>query len=223
MRCASAGVPTVIMRHTSWRVDRDRDRRGARDQVTARTPSRRSPRRRRCAPRGRRPTTSSPERRRPVMSQSSASGCRPGGGEARRRASGTMPEPGISSRTFALGATNRASIGSVIEAPTPIAWPFAAAITGFVHSKMRRVTTPPGSRPLRWPPENVFSPEPRSAPTQNARPDPVTTTARTSGSASMRMNSGAQVTLRRVRERVEPVGAVQGDCARRHRCRGRRR
>ncbi len=40
----------------------------------------------------------------------------------------------------------RTSIGSVIVTPTPTAAPLIAAITGFLHSKMRSVTRPPPSR-----------------------------------------------------------------------------
>ena len=38
------------------------------------------------------------------------------------------------------------SIGSVIVTPTPTAAPLIAAITGFVHSKIRSVSSPPPSR-----------------------------------------------------------------------------
>ena len=91
------------------------------------------------------------------------------------------------------------SIGSVIVTPTPTAAPLKAPITGFLDSKMRNDTMPPPSRGtpasvwMSLPPlENVFPPAERSAPAQNARsPDPVTITARTSSSASVRSNASS--------------------------------
>ena len=94
MRCASAGVATVIMRHTSWRVSATE---------TGAVPATRS---RRVLGRGghdvvddvcARPnaSASSPERRRPIMSQSSASGMPTRRGQEPRRARfGHDAEPG---------------------------------------------------------------------------------------------------------------------------------
>ena len=56
-------------------------------------------------------------------------------------------------------------------------------------------------------PRRSARPTPRSAPAQNARPEPVTTTARTSGSASTRIERGAQLALHAVGERVEALRA----------------
>ena len=74
-------------------------------------------------------------------------------------------------------------------------------MTGFVHSKIRSVSSPPPSRVTSWPsicaslpwslppPENVSPPPERSAPAQKPAPAPVTITARTSSSASIRSNA----------------------------------
>jgi hypothetical protein len=90
----------------------------------------------------------------------------------------------------------RTSIGSVKVIPKPTAGPLIAAITGFFMSKMRRVTVPTPSRCSsavtarpRAAVSNVEPPEPRSAPAQNARPAPVTMTARTLSSASARSHA----------------------------------
>ena len=75
---------------------------------------------------------------RPDISQSSAVGMPTSRGRNHdEHASGTMPRRVNTNPNVALGAAKRASIGSVIDAPTPIAGPFTAAITGLVHSKMR--------------------------------------------------------------------------------------
>ncbi len=67
------------------------------------------------------------------------------------------------------------------------------------------------SRPVWASRLNVSAPLPRSAPAQNARPRPVTTTARTSSSASVASNASISSRIIVGGERVEPVGAVQGD------------
>ena len=72
--------------------------------------------------------------------------------------------------------------------PKPTAGPLIAAITGFFISYRRRDTTPPPSRCSPSSPRatrsNVWPPPERSAPAQNARPAPVTMTARTASSES---------------------------------------
>ena len=111
-------------------------------------------------------------------------------------ASGTMPRRANTKPNRACSPASRTSIGRVMVAPTPTAAPLIAPITGLRESKMRNVSIPPPSRgtpdepTTSLPPRaNVSPPRPRSAPAQNARPAPVTTTARTSSSASVRSNA----------------------------------
>jgi hypothetical protein len=61
-------------------------------------------------------------------------------------ASGTNPRRANTKPKRALSDASRMSIGNVMVAPTPTDGPFTAAITGFVHRKMRSVTNPPSSR-----------------------------------------------------------------------------
>ena len=75
------------------------------------------------------------------------------------------------------------SIGRVMVTPIPTPGPLIAPMTGFLLSKMRRVTWPPPSRKLSSK-LNVSLPLERSAPAQNARPAPVTMITRTSSSVS---------------------------------------
>ena len=90
--------------------------------------------------------------------------------------------------------------------PMPTAGPLIAAITGLRHWKMRSVTRPPPSRAFSCERSGLPS-GPRhlravravaveglaagreSAPAQNARPAPVTMTARTASSASAASNA----------------------------------
>ena len=106
-------------------------------------------------------------------------------------ASGTMPRREKTNPKRADVLATRTSIGNVIVTPTPTAAPLMAPITGFCDRKMRSVSMPPPSRGTRpalcaavsvW--SNDDSPPDRSAPAQNARPSPVTMTARTESSAS---------------------------------------
>ncbi len=62
-------------------------------------------------------------------------------------ASGTMPRRANTSPKRASVDARRMSIGSCIVTPTPTAGPLIAPITGFRHSKIRSVTSPP---PSRW-------------------------------------------------------------------------
>ena len=67
----------------------------------------------------------------------------------------------------------------------PIAWPFIAAITGLRTSHAGgRTGDDVNGRALPSGAANVSAPGVRSAPAQNASPAPVTTTTRTSSSAS---------------------------------------
>ena len=99
------------------------------------------------------------------------------------------------------------SMASCMVTPTPTAAPFTAAITGLRLSKMRRVRRPP---PSRWTPptraatragslrvelSKVEPPAERSAPAQKPRPAPVTITARTASSASVRSNAAIMSTI----------------------------
>jgi hypothetical protein len=107
------------------------------------------------------------------------------------QASGTMPRRANTKPNLAAVLARRMSIGRVIVTPTPTAAPLIAPITGLALSKIRRVSRPPPSRGTPTgvctslpPRENVSPPDDRSAPAQNARPDPLTITALTSSSAS---------------------------------------
>ena len=111
-------------------------------------------------------------------------------------ASGTMPRRANTNPNRAAVLASRMSIGNVIVTPTPTAAPLIAPITGFFESKIRSASMPPPSRGTpasvctSLPPlANVSPPDDRSAPAQNARPAPVTITARTSSSASARSNA----------------------------------
>ena len=91
-------------------------------------------------------------------------------------ASGTMPRRANTKPKRATSAARRMSIASVIVTPMPTAGPFTAAMTGFLLSKIRSVSSPPPSRlspfgrSARASALNVAPPAPRSAPAQNARP-----------------------------------------------------
>ena len=105
-----------------------------------------------------------------------------------------MPRRTNTNPNRAVSAARRTSIASVIVAPTPTAAPLTAAITGLVQSKTRSVSWPPlssgtESDPPRVRQSNVSPPRSRSAPAQNARPAPVTITARTASSSSARSNA----------------------------------
>ena len=107
-----------------------------------------------------------------------------------------MPRLANTKPNLALSLASRMSIGNVIVTPTPTAAPLIAPITGFLQSKIRRLTIPPPSRGtptsvwMSLPPAlNVSPPPERSAPAQNPRPAPVTMTTRTSSSASTRSNA----------------------------------
>src|SRR5215213_9987988 len=109
-------------------------------------------------------------------------------------ASGTIPRRANTNPSLASSATNRTSIGRVIVTPTPTAGPLIAAKTGLSDEKIRSDTVPPVSRGTASSvctsrQSNVSPPPPRSAPAQNARPAPVTMTARTSSSASEASNA----------------------------------
>ena len=87
--------------------------------------------------------------------------------------------------------SGRALAAKLKVTPTPVAAPLMAAITGLRDRKIRNASTPPpsrGTRPALWASVRVWSnvapPAERSAPAQNARPSPVTMTARTESSAS---------------------------------------
>jgi len=96
----------------------------------------------------------------------------------------------------ALSLERRTSQGRVIVTPTPTDAPLIAAMTSFLQSKMRKLTTPPpsrGTQPGSGSPEpepgsggvwKILAPPSRSAPAQKALPEPVRITARTSSSAS---------------------------------------
>ncbi|WRL65068.1 hypothetical protein U6N30_05060 [Blastococcus brunescens] len=113
-------------------------------------------------------------------------------------ASGTMPTRPKTNPKRADSAAMRMSIGRVSVAPMPTAGPLIAAITGLRSAANGSDATPPASRgrpPMSWlsgpggrtrvrRSPKVPGQPPRSAPAQNARPDPVTTTTRTASSAS---------------------------------------
>ncbi len=99
----------------------------------------------------------------------------------------------------AVSEARRTSIGSGKVAPKPTAAPLTAAMTGFRHRNTRSEIIPPlsrgtspgrtGSVPRICARLTTSKPAPsaeRSAPAQNARPRPVTTTARTASSSSTR-------------------------------------
>ena len=111
-------------------------------------------------------------------------------------ASGTIPRLAKTKPNFEAVLARRMSMGKVIVTPTPTAAPLIAPITGFLLSKIRNDTKPPPSRmtPVlaftSLPPLAKVSPPPdKSAPAQNARPEPVTMTARTLSSASLSSNA----------------------------------
>jgi hypothetical protein len=137
-------------------------------------------------------------------------------------ASGTIPSRPKTKPMRAEDDASRTSIGSVIVAPIPTAGPLIAPMTGLVQRKIASVTRPPVSR-TPWTiagsskrsrrsssvgrcvssrPKTLPSAD-RSMPTQNARPRPVTTTARTSSSAPARSkacsSSSAIVTVNALR------------------------
>src|SRR3954468_22015952 len=114
-------------------------------------------------------------------------------------ASGTIPSRPNTNPIRALVEASRRSIARVIVAPMPTAGPLIAAIAGFGSAWIARVTLPPVSRTpssygaSAYRARNSFtlgrsdSSRPKTLPSaersmlaQNARPAPVTTTARTS-------------------------------------------
>ena len=123
-------------------------------------------------------------------------------------ASGVIPIRPKTKPIRAFSEAIRTSIAQVIVAPMPTAGPLIAAITGLGQSKIASVTRPPVSRRPRWisgsssrsrmsagvgcsdssSPNTLPSTE-RSIPAQNARPRPVTTTARTASSRPARPNA----------------------------------
>ena len=76
---------------------------------------------------------------------------------------------------------------------------------------MRSATTPPGSRPVRWPPENVRSPEPEIGARAERPAGPGHDNRARLGVGVDRVERGAELALHRVGERVEPFRAVQRD------------
>lgn len=118
-------------------------------------------------------------------------------------ASGTRPRRANTKPKRADSPAIRMSAGSVIVEPTPTAGPLTATMTGFTLAAIRSATHPPPSRgapsmvpksvrppsrpAARW--SNVDAPPARSAPAQNPRPAPVTTTALTVSSASVTSNA----------------------------------
>src|SRR2546426_573732 len=138
-------------------------------------------------------------------------------------ASGTTPRRENTNPMRAALDASRTSIASVIVIPKPTAGPLMAAMTGFLRSKMRSVTRPPPSRCSSGftlgARSNVLPPAPRSAPAQNARPAPVTITARTPSSASAASKAAINSSSRRVatangRATVEKIAinAVMAGC-----------
>ena len=140
-------------------------------------------------------------------------------------ASGTMPTRANTKPKRADSAAIRMSIGRVSVAPIPTAGPFTAAMTGLRSAANGRLATPPASRgnpPISWRSgpggrtrsarsANVSGPPPRSAPAQNARPEPVTTTTRTASSASAASATAAKAYAAHVFERAaETVIQVHG-------------
>ena len=99
-------------------------------------------------------------------------------------ASGTSPIPMKPGTKLASEAAIRTSQAQARESPAPAQAPLIAATTGFSSARMARTfgwyvsssadRTPPGSS---WNSR-------RSCPAQKPRPAPVSTTARTSGSAA---------------------------------------
>ena len=111
-------------------------------------------------------------------------------------ASGTIPRLANTKPNRAAVLASLMSIGNVMVTPTPTAAPLIAPMTGLVDSKIRSASMPPPSRGTPaarsaslLPTVNVSPPADRSAPAQNARPSPVTITARTESSASARSNA----------------------------------
>jgi hypothetical protein len=107
---------------------------------------------------------------------------------------------------------SRTSIGKVIVAPMPIDAPLTAAMIGFFRSWMRSASTPPPSRGGVPGPSvgavgsNAPAPPEMSAPAQNARPSPVTTTARTSSSASISSSTARNSRIVRARNALSLSG-----------------
>ena len=174
-----------------------------RDEARARRQSRRRRHRRRLVARD------LPERVvggtvRPDMSQSRAVGIPTSRGRNHdEHASGTMPRPREHEAEARLRRGEARVHRERHRRPDPIAWPLTAAMTGFVQSKIRSATTPPGSRPvIACHRRRSARPEPRSAPAQKARPEPVITTARTSRVGVDAIERVAELALHRVRERV---------------------
>lgn len=99
-----------------------------------------------------------------------------------------MPLRANTKPIFAVLATMRMFIGSVIVIPTPTALPLIAAMTGLRQSWIAKATWPP---PSRWSSRVSVddSPAERSAPAQKMRPWPVTTTQRTRGSVERRFST----------------------------------
>ena len=69
--------------------------------------------------------------------------------------------------------------------PIPIAWPFMAAMTGFLTSQAG-ISTPEALKPSEFWLAKVSSPAVMSAPAQKAVPAPVRITTRTASSSSQR-------------------------------------
>ena len=98
--------------------------------------------------------------------------------------SGAIPLRTNANWSFASWATNRTSHVSGKVRPTPTAWPFIAATTGFDTSQGIVVGVPCSWGFASGLSAKVSSPSERSCPAQNARPEPVMTTARTWSSVS---------------------------------------
>ena len=133
-------------------------------------------------------------------------------------ASGTIPRRANTKPMRADSDARRTSIGSVMVMPTPTAGPLMAPITGFNERKIRNETSPPPSRGtpaevwMSEPPRlKVSAPspevgagaEPAPSPGHDDRPHVVVRVG-----AVERVD---ELVHHLVGERVEPVGAIEGD------------
>ena len=165
-------------------------------------------------------SASSAENTRPVKTHSAAwlmptsRGQEPRAARLRARRRGGRTRSRSAPRSTRCGCPS----GSVMVTPKPTAGPLMAAITGFFRSKMRSVTRPPPSRcsPVGASPRAARRgrrsgrPPDRSAPAQNARPAPVTMTARTASSASAWSSAAISSSSMTDVHGVELVGPVRG-------------
>ena len=136
-----------------------------------------------------------------------------------RGRSHVAPESGISptrpkaSRNDAPSAAIRRSQAKASEAPAPAATPLIAPTIGFVKRDASPGSAGCSARgsPRRAAAASGSSRSRRSWPAQNARPAPVRTTARTDSIGGEALECRQQLLLERDRQRVERVGAVEGD------------